>query len=102
MSNAKQPTFIRALVSAIQEIVEDGEVSVEKVSSAPRYRVAVVAPKFGRMPHMRRQDLLWGIVDQVLSPEDQLKLTLILAFAPDELSFDEQSGADQVAAKAAK
>jgi hypothetical protein len=45
-----------------------------------------MSPQFERMEQLRRQDLIWDVVDQTLPREATLDISLILAFAPSELA----------------
>ena len=49
------------------------------------YRFGLVSAQFKDVPHLTRQDQIWPIVNSELSREDSLDVTLILAFAPDEI-----------------
>lgn len=51
-----------------------------------RFRLAVVSPKFRKMFHLKRQDRVWEIVDATLDREQAVRISLILAYAPDELA----------------
>jgi acid stress-induced BolA-like protein IbaG/YrbA len=54
--------------------------------SLPDYfRVALVSTRFARMPHLKRQDAVWDVADRILSREEVLSVSMILAFAPNEL-----------------
>lgn len=62
------------------------KVEVEQVDAKQgRYRFAIISPEFNKIPHLTRQDQIWEVVDQVLSRESADDITLILAYAPDEL-----------------
>ena len=55
-----------------------------------RYRFGVVASKFIRMSHLKRQDKIWEVIDKAvqakkISREAMLEISLILAYAPEEL-----------------
>ena len=64
-----------------------GNAEAEEVSPG-RYRFAVVSPLFDGVPHLRRQDQIWLVVDAVLSREQVVDLSLVLAFAPDEVDME--------------
>jgi len=63
-----------------------GKVRAERVDGRGRYRFAVVSPRFARMAHLKRQDAIWKVVDATLPRQATLDISLILAFAPKELS----------------
>lgn len=64
----------------------DAEVDIEPVNGDGRYRLAVVSPQFRTMTQLQRQDAIWSLVDQTLSRQATLDISLILAFAPGELA----------------
>jgi stress-induced morphogen len=64
----------------------DAEVEVEQVDSSGRFRFGVVSPLFQTMTQLQRQDEIWKAVDETLSREATLGISLILAFAPEELA----------------
>lgn len=76
-ANALRDTFVREL---------GADVELEQVSRAGRYRFALTSPRFEGMAHLARQDLIWPFVDQVLPREATLDVSMILAFAPSELT----------------
>ena len=49
------------------------------------FRVGLVSPRFRRMPHLKRQDAVWDVADRVLTREETLLVSMILAYAPNEL-----------------
>jgi acid stress-induced BolA-like protein IbaG/YrbA len=63
----------------------DAKVEAEKIGPKGRYRFAVVSPKFKKMTQLKRQDAIWAVVDKVLSRDATLDISLILAYAPEEL-----------------
>jgi acid stress-induced BolA-like protein IbaG/YrbA len=60
------------------------EVHVEAVNGAGRFRFSVVSDHFRGMPHLRRQDALWAVVDATVPKDVSIDISLIMAFAPDE------------------
>jgi len=91
MSESKLPAKLRRLVKAFK-LELGAEVEVERVDSPDpwpdrfRFRLAVVSPKFKAMNHLRRQEVVWEIVNRFLGPGEQLSiLSIFLAFSPNEL-----------------
>ena len=74
---------VRRLKEELQKKFK-AEVEVEKISKG-RFRLSVVSPMFKRMGQMTRQDRVWELVDEVLSRDATLDVSLILTFAPNEL-----------------
>jgi len=60
------------------------DVEFEKVAKG-RFRFSVVSPIFKRKTQMARQDRVWEIVDEVLTRDTSLDVSLILTFTPNEL-----------------
>lgn len=85
MSTGTLPNSLKRLSDRFR-IDFAAEVEVEAVSDAPRYRIGVTSTQFEGVPHLRRQDLLWKVVDDTCTREETMMISLILAFAPSELS----------------
>ena len=64
----------------------NAEVEVERVGEGGRYRFAVIAPRFGKMTQLQRQDAVWEVVDAILPREATLDISLILTYAPRDLA----------------
>lgn len=85
----------KALPEQISQLVQvlkaelAAEVEVERIENLDpfpdRFRIAIVAPRFESMGQLDRQDLIWAIVDRVLSRGEVLAISMILAFSPNEL-----------------
>lgn len=73
------------LTDALKRAFEARDVEAEPVGPNGRYRFAVVSPRFGAMTQLDRQDATWAVVDEILPREATLDVSLILAFAPEEL-----------------
>jgi len=88
MNRKTLPASIARVVRALKADLR-AKVDVERVEGEDpwpdRFRIAVVSQRFGKMPHLKRQDLLWGIVDRELSREESIAISSILAFSPNEL-----------------
>lgn len=76
----------------IKELLEkefNAEVQLMK-SPEDRYEFGVISEQFSTLSHLKRQDRIWEAIDkaveaQKLSREAMLEISLILAYAPDEL-----------------
>jgi stress-induced morphogen len=77
------------LVSAFQRELL-AQVEVHAVNGAGRYRFALVSDKFVGLSQLARQDAAWRVVDKTLSEDAALDVSLLLAFAPEEVA--EMSG----------
>jgi len=60
------------------------EVSVEAIPTTRLYRVLVLAPKFKALKHTERQNLVWRIAERALSPDEQMRISMILTLTRDE------------------
>ena len=84
----KAPAFVtqlrKALVDALKANGIQAKVETEPVPTTRLYRVMVVAPQFKAMTHTERQSLVWRIAERALSPDDQLRISMILTLTRDE------------------
>ncbi|HEY8746623.1 MAG TPA: hypothetical protein VIM11_01525 [Tepidisphaeraceae bacterium] len=64
----------------------EADVDMELVNDRGRYRFAVVSKQFQSMNDLERQDEVWKIVDRTMPRAATLDISLILAFAPEELA----------------
>lgn len=64
-----------------------GEVEVLPEEGSPgRYQFAVQSPKFSELTTLRRQDVVWEVIDRVLSREDTLDVVMVWTFVPGEVN----------------
>ena len=66
----------------------NAQVDYEEVNSNGRYSFAVVSEQFHGVPHLTRQDRIWKVIDEVLSKEDTMGISLVLAFDPSDLASE--------------
>lgn len=82
------PAFVLKLKDALANELKSGgiqaEVSAEPVPTTKLFRVTVLAPKFRKMGHFERQDLVWRIAEKAI-PDDQLRISMILTLSDDEM-----------------
>jgi hypothetical protein len=71
-----------------------GEAEAEKVDGNGRYRFILLSPQFKQMTHLQRQDEIWKVIDQVLTRDENMDVSIVLTFAPGELDewIEEMSG----------
>jgi len=62
-----------------------GKVEFETAGRSGRYRFAIVSKNFNSMPHLKRQDAVWEIIDRALPREVTLDVSMVLAYAPADL-----------------
>lgn len=75
-----------ALENGLRRVGISAEVSNEPVPQTKLRRFTVIAKKFKGMRPSERQDLVWRIAGQVLEPDEQLLVSMILTLTPDELA----------------
>jgi acid stress-induced BolA-like protein IbaG/YrbA len=78
------PRGFKKLRSEFKSVLDAEKVLFEPIPGSRRFRVIVVSSKFKKMPQLKRQDRIWTVVNSVLDPEASLRISLILAFAPNE------------------
>ena len=86
----KRLVFTKRLEEALREGLAKGgvsaDVSAEKIPSTKLHRALVVSPQFEKLRPSERQDLIWRIVQQHFSPDQQLQISMIVTLAPSEIS----------------
>ena len=60
------------------------EVEMESIPGTKLTRVLVTARKFKNLRPSERQDLVWRIVEQHFTPDDQLLISMIMTLATNE------------------
>jgi len=73
-----------ALVEGLGNVGIDADVRMEPVPTTRLYRVFVVASNFKPLKHTERQNLVWRMAERVLSPENQLRVSMIVTLTPEE------------------
>jgi len=81
MTKSQAELLKKALEEAFQ-----GHAEFESVNGNGRYRFAITANQFEAMPHLKRQDEAWKVVDRVLPPEAAVDISILLAYAPADLT----------------
>jgi len=61
-------------------------IRIEPVEETSLSRVLVTSEQFCRLDPSERQDLVWRIIGQSFSPEEQLRISMILTLTPDEVN----------------
>ena len=64
-----------------------GRVEFENVDGNGRYGFAIWSKKFNGVPHMKRQDDIWEIINEVLDRESILDLGAVIAYAPNDVAL---------------
>ena len=59
---------------------------IEHVQGLRLHRVLVTAKEFDKLDPSERQNLVWRIIDQQFSQEEQLQIAMVLTLTPDELN----------------
>jgi len=90
---ARYPAPILRLKKALVRDLETqsgikAKVDIESVALSRTnrlYRVWVLSPQFKPLWHSERQDLVWRIANRALSPDEQMRVSMILTMTPGEL-----------------
>lgn len=84
----KSPEFLetlkRALADSLKEAGIEARISSERVPGTKLHRVWVLAPRFGRMMHPERQNFVWRIAKRAISPDDQMRISMIVTLTDEE------------------
>ena len=64
--------------------IEDVTVETEAVPNTKLHRVVVIAEQLSNLGFSERQDLIWRIMDREFGPDEQLRISMILAMTPGE------------------
>jgi stress-induced morphogen len=98
------PPGLSKLRTQFKSKLKASKVSFERIPGLKRYRIGIVSPGFKGVSHLKRQDRIWKVVDENLTPAESMRISLILAFAPDELSIakPKQRGSKKTISKAAR
>ncbi len=90
MARMRTPLHLKKLVTALQLGLREAgiraEIETEPVQGTRLHRVYVVAPRFRSLRPSERQDLVWRIAQQVLTPEEQLRISMIMTVTRQELA----------------
>jgi hypothetical protein len=60
----------------------DADVIVEAVPSTKLHRVYVIAKEFEHLTHSERQDLVWRLANEVLTPDEGILISIIYTLLP--------------------
>lgn len=86
---AKVATFATRLrdelIQGLKTAGVDATVSIERVQGTRLHRVFVVADAFAKLRPAERQDVVWRIADQALSPDERLQISMIFTVTRDEM-----------------
>ncbi len=92
VQNRLSPARIRqALTDGLAQARIGASVETEPVRNTNLQRVMVTANEFRELNPSERQDLVWRIIGQTFSPDEQLRISMILTLTPDELNGNDSS-----------
>ncbi len=87
MKKLKFPDLIKnVLIDGLKSQRIEAEVDSEPIRSTRMHRVIVLAKKFKQLHPRERQNLVWHIVDNKISREDQLSISSIVTVTPKEFA----------------
>lgn len=82
------PEFIDRLTAALTgQLMANGikaDIRFERVPTTRLYRVFVFAPKFKHMQHSERQNVVWRIASNALTPDELARISMIVTLTPME------------------
>jgi hypothetical protein len=89
MANVKnQPAFLTHLTNALVDTLKgsgiQAKVKSQRVPGTKLYRLSVYSPQFKKMYHSERQSLVWRVADRAISPDDQMRISMILTLTGEE------------------
>lgn len=84
--------WLTRLCKAIKDGLSDADIPVrvaaEPVKGTRLYRVLVVGEKLSALRPSERQNLVWRIAEQVVTPEEQLRISMIMTLTPEEAGLE--------------
>lgn len=81
--------FAEGVTEALEEVGIDARVEYEPLAGTKLYRLYVVSDDFRSLQHAERQDLVWRIADEVLTPAQTRRISMILTLTGDELGYED-------------
>jgi hypothetical protein len=88
-------TSQKVLAERIAEALKSGlatagitleEIETEPIRGTKLIRVTLVAKGFERVNHTERQDIVWRILNRTLTPDEQLRVSMVVTLTPKELA----------------
>jgi|GEM_PF-876663 len=64
----------------------EARIGLESVPGTKLWRVKVISPKFAKLRPSERQDLVWRILSDSLTREEQFQISMVLTLTPAEES----------------
>ena len=79
-----------ALRDGLRKVGIEAEVETQPVPTTLLHRAIVVSPQFRELGYMDRQEVIWRILDQFFSRDDQLYISSVWTMTPAEMegNFD--------------
>jgi hypothetical protein len=75
----------RVLLDGLKTAGIKARIFIEPLQRTRLHRVTVISSEFGQLRPTERQDLIWRIINQEFSPEEQLQISMIVTLSPHEL-----------------
>lgn len=79
------------LTAVLQAEFDGAEVQWDPASPAGKVVGFLVWSGFQGIEHIKRQNRLWKVLRKNLSPQEQLKISAILAFTPEEWTVSQEA-----------
>ncbi len=73
------------LIQGLDTAGIEARVDIERVQGTRLHRVFVIADAFAKLRPLERQDLVWRIIDQSLTPDERLQVSMIYTVTESEM-----------------
>ena len=94
MAQRMMPKWLTRLLKAIKDGLSDANIVVrvdaERVKGTRLHRVYVIGDKLSALRPSERQNLVWRVAEQVLTPEEQLRISMIMTLTPEEAGYEKR------------
>jgi hypothetical protein len=80
-----QKRLRNVLAKGLAEAGIQATIRTEAIPQTKLTRVQIISPTFKQLRHSERQDLVWRIIGQHLTPSEQLHISMIMTLASQEL-----------------
>ena len=88
LTTEQQDRLRGELTNGFAEREINARVELEESGLPGRYRIYITAPEFEQLTEVERQDVLWQILRERWTREDQLRITLALTLSQQEATED--------------
>jgi hypothetical protein len=83
--------ILAALRTGLKTAGIHSKIQIQKIPRTNLSRVTILSDEFENLRPSERQDLVWRIIGQELTADEQLMISMILTLTPGELSGKDES-----------